>query len=65
MLSYKTLNNKKAHAVCYFGDCDFNLLGGLCCYVVQATSSPKALKTIVIDAGHGGEDGGSNDKLTK
>ena len=26
------------------------------CYVVKATSSPKALYTIVIDAGHGGVD---------
>ena len=29
------------------------------CYVVRATSSPKALYTIVIDAGHGGRDGGA------
>ncbi len=28
-------------------------------YAVQATSSPKALYTIVIDAGHGGKDGGA------
>ena len=26
------------------------------CYVVRATSSPKAQNTIVIDAGHGGVD---------
>ena len=26
------------------------------CYVVKAASSPKALYTIVIDAGHGGVD---------
>ena len=26
------------------------------CYVVKATSSPKAVHTIVIDAGHGGVD---------
>lgn len=26
------------------------------CYAVKATSSPKALYTIVIDAGHGGVD---------
>ena len=26
------------------------------CYVVKATSSPKAQYTIVIDAGHGGVD---------
>ena len=26
------------------------------CYVVRAASSPKALYTIVIDAGHGGLD---------
>ena len=26
------------------------------CYVVKATSSPKAVHTIVIDAGHGGLD---------
>ena len=29
------------------------------CYAVRATSSPKALYTIVIDAGHGGRDGGA------
>ena len=29
------------------------------CYAVKATSSPKALYTIVIDAGHGGRDGGA------
>ena len=29
------------------------------CYVVKATSSPKAVHTIVIDAGHGGRDGGA------
>ncbi len=29
------------------------------CYAVQATSSPKAIYTIVIDAGHGGKDGGA------
>ena len=28
-------------------------------YVVKATSSPKAVHTIVIDAGHGGRDGGA------
>ena len=26
------------------------------CYAVKATTSPKALYTIVIDAGHGGAD---------
>ena len=34
------------------------------CYVVKATTSPKALYTIVIDAGHGGRDGGAVGKLT-
>lgn len=34
------------------------------CYVVRATSSPKALYTIVIDAGHGGRDGGAVGKTT-
>ena len=29
------------------------------CYAVRATSSPKAQYTIVIDAGHGGRDGGA------
>ena len=29
------------------------------CYAVKATTSPKALYTIVIDAGHGGRDGGA------
>ena len=29
------------------------------CYAVRAVSSPKALYTIVIDAGHGGRDGGA------
>lgn len=29
------------------------------CYAVRAASSPKALYTIVIDAGHGGRDGGA------
>ena len=29
------------------------------CYVARATSSPKAQYTIVIDAGHGGHDGGA------
>lgn len=29
------------------------------CYAVKMTSSPKALYTIVIDAGHGGRDGGA------
>ena len=30
MLLYEILNNKKAHVVCYFGECDFDLLGGWC-----------------------------------
>ena len=34
------------------------------CYVVKAASSPKALYTIVIDAGHGGRDGGAIGKET-
>ena len=29
------------------------------CYAVRAASSPKALYTIVLDAGHGGKDGGA------
>lgn len=29
------------------------------CYAVRAASSPKAVHTIVIDAGHGGRDGGA------
>ena len=33
------------------------------CYAVQATSSPKLEYTIVIDAGHGGRDGGSVGEL--
>ena len=35
------------------------------CYVVRATSSPKALYTIVIDAGHGGRDGGAVGRTTE
>ena len=35
------------------------------CYVVRATSSPKALYTIVIDAGHGGRDGGAVGRATE
>ena len=34
------------------------------CYVVRATSSPKPQYTIVIDAGHGGRDGGAVGKTT-
>ena len=34
------------------------------CYAVKATSSPKAQYTIVIDAGHGGRDGGAIGKET-
>ena len=34
------------------------------CYAVRATSSPKAQYTIVIDAGHGGRDGGTVGKTT-
>ena len=34
------------------------------CYAVKATSSPKAHYTIVIDAGHGGRDGGAIGKET-
>lgn len=34
------------------------------CYVVRATSSPKPQYTIVIDAGHGGRDGGAIGKVT-
>lgn len=34
------------------------------CYAVGATSSPKAVHTIVIDAGHGGKDGGAIGKQT-
>lgn len=33
-------------------------------YAVKTTSSPKALYTIVIDAGHGGKDGGAVGKVT-
>ena len=34
------------------------------CFAVRATSSPKAQYTIVIDAGHGGRDGGAVGKTT-
>ena len=34
------------------------------CFAVKATSSPKAQYTIVIDAGHGGRDGGAVGKQT-
>ena len=34
------------------------------CYAVRATSSPKAQYTIVIDAGHGGKDGGAVGKTS-
>ncbi len=35
------------------------------CYAVKATTSPKALYTIVIDAGHGGHDGGAVGRTTE
>lgn len=34
------------------------------CYAVKTTTSPKALYTIVIDAGHGGRDDGAVGKVT-
>lgn len=43
------------------------LVGGACgtFFAVQATSSPKPVHTIVIDAGHGGKDGGAVGKMTE
>lgn len=42
------------------------LVGGMCgtFFAVRATSSPKPLHTIVIDAGHGGKDGGAVGRTT-
>lgn len=42
------------------------LMGGACgtFFAVRDTSSPKPLHTIVIDAGHGGKDGGAVGKTT-
>ena len=55
----KFLTIKKAHCAILLV-----ILVAIClivgvCYAVRATSSPKALYTIVIDAGHGGRDGGA------
>lgn len=43
------------------------LVGAFCAtyFSVRATSSPKPLHTIVIDAGHGGKDGGAVGKTTE
>ena len=55
----KFLTIKKAHCAILLV-----ILVAIClivgvCYAARATSSPKALYTIVIDAGHGGRDGGA------
>ena len=55
----KFLTIKKAHcAILLVVLVAICLIVGVC-YVVKATSSPKAQYTIVIDAGHGGRDGGA------
>ena len=55
----KFLTIKKAHCAILLV-----ILVAIClivgvCYAARATSSPKALYAIVIDAGHGGRDGGA------
>ena len=61
----KFLTIKKAHCASILV-----ILVAICsivgiCYVVKAASSPKALYTIVIDAGHGGRDGGAVGRTTE
>ncbi len=52
----KFLTIKKAHcAVLLIAVIIICVIVGVC-YAVEATSSPKAVHTIVIDAGHGGVD---------
>lgn len=58
-MKLKFLTIKKAHCAILLV-----ILVAICsvagvCYVVRATSSPKPQYTIVIDAGHGGKDGGA------
>ena len=55
-MKLKFLTIKKAHCASILV-----ILVAICsivgiCYAIKATSSPKALYTIVIDAGHGGVD---------
>ncbi len=60
----KFLTIKKAHcAVLLIAVIIICVIVGVC-YAVEATSSPKAVHTIVIDAGHGGKDGGAVGKET-
>ncbi len=55
-MKLKFLTIKKAHCAILFV-----ILVAICsivgvCYAVKAASSPKIVRTIVIDAGHGGRD---------
>lgn len=62
-LKFLTLKRKSIFAVLL----SVLLVGGACgtFFAVRATSMPKAVHTIVIDAGHGGKDGGAVGKTTQ
>ncbi len=63
-MKIKFVTIKKAHCAVLL--CIVLLIAVFCgvYFPVKATSSPKPLHTIVIDAGHGGKDGGAVGKTT-
>lgn len=64
MKNIKFFTLKKAH--CVIALCVLLCIATVCAtyFTVKATVSPKAVHTIVIDAGHGGKDGGAVGKTT-